>query len=72
MIQTRLDGLDLNDEKWVDMLGPVQNNLIIVYTELPGSALMRHVKMIILCKFILILGNEPSSNANTHLYTPEI
>ena len=54
------------------MLGPVLKHIIIVYTELPDSALMRHVKMITLCKFILILDNMLSSNANTHLYTQEI
>ena len=72
MIHTRLDGLDLKKEKWIDMLGPVLKSIIVVSVVLPAYPLMRHVKMIILCTFISIFGNGLSANANTHLYIPGI
>ena len=52
MIHKRLDGLDLQREKWIDVLPSVLKKIIHELTEPLGLAQTKHVNILILCRFI--------------------
>ena len=52
MIHTRLEGLDLSKEKWIDMLGPVLKTIIVVSMELLECHQMMPEQIVTVFKYI--------------------